>query len=44
MRNCSNPKTIKIRDDYLIVEGTKLYNSLPREIRQYDGSYLGFKN
>ena len=27
-----------------MVEGSRLYNSFPRRITEYDGSYLGFKN
>ena len=30
--------------DSLLVEGAKLYNAVPKEIRAYDKSYLGFKN
>ena len=41
---CSNEMIMKLRDDSLLVEGAKLYNSVPMFIRSYDGSYLGFKN
>ena len=33
-----------IRDRTIMVEGAKIYNMVPRRIREYDGSYLGFKN
>ena len=35
---------MKLRDDSLLVEGAKLYNSVPMYIRAYDDSYLGFEN
>ena len=41
---CSNKRVMQLRDDTLLVEGALLYNSVPQEIRKYDGSYLGFKN
>ena len=33
-----------LRDRTILVEGVKLYNSVPRKIREYNRSYLGFKN
>ena len=33
-----------LRDRSIMVEGVRLYNSVPRKIREYNGSYLGFKN
>ena len=33
-----------LRDRTLLVEGVKIFNMVPRKIREYDGSYLGFKN
>ena len=33
-----------LRDRTLLVEGVCLYNVVPRRIREYNGSYLGFKN
>ena len=35
---------MRLRDDSLLVDGAKLYNLVPRCIREYDGSFLGFKN
>ena len=35
---------MRMRDDSLMIEGAKLYNSVPMNIRSYDGTYLGFKN
>ena len=34
----------RLIDRTLMVEGVKLYNSVPRKIREYEGSFLGFKN
>ena len=33
-----------IRDRTILVEGAKIHNMVPRRIREYDGTYLGFKN
>ena len=33
-----------IRDRTILVEGAKIYNMVPHRIREYDGTYLGFKN
>ena len=33
-----------LRDRTIVVEGERLYNAVPRNIRENDGSYLGFKN
>ena len=33
-----------LRDRTILVEGAKIYNMVPRKIREYSGSYLGFKN
>ena len=33
-----------IRDRSILVEGARIYNMVPRKIREYDGTYLGFKN
>ena len=41
---CKNQRIMRLRDDSLLVEGAKLYNSVPRCIREFDGSFLGFKN
>ena len=43
-KTCINPKIMKIRDNSLMDEGARLYNSVPRKIRNYDGTYLEFKN
>ena len=33
-----------LRDRSIQVEGVRLYNAVPRKIREYNCSYLGFKN
>ena len=33
-----------LKDRTLLVEGVKIFNMVPKKIREYDGSYLGFKN
>ena len=42
--NKGSEHVMKLIDRTLMVEGVKLYNSVPRKIREYDGSLLGFKN
>ena len=43
-KKCVSAKVMRLRDDSLMIEGAKLYNSVPMEMKSYDGSYLGFKN
>ena len=43
-KKCVSEKIMRLRDDSLMIEGAKLYNSVPMNIRSYDGTYLGFKN
>ena len=42
--NKGSEHVMKLIDRTLMVEGVKLYNSVPRKIREYDVSLLGFKN
>ena len=43
--NSKIPKSaLSLRDQSLAVHGGKLYNLLPRDIRDFEGSKEGFKN
>ena len=37
-------RAMTLRDSTPLVEGAKLYNAVPQDIREYNGSYNGFKN
>ena len=42
--NRGTDHTKSLVDRSLLVEGSRLYNSIPRRIREFKGTYLGFKN
>lgn len=45
MRGNKGADSVKtVRDRSLLVEGCRLYNAVPRRIREYYGDFLGFKN
>ena len=41
---CKKDSVKSLRDRSILVEGVRLFNAVPRKIREYSGSYLGFKN
>ena len=43
-QKCCNAVIMRIMDDSLLVEGARLYNSVSKDIRKYNGSYQGLKN
>ena len=40
---CAKDSVKELRDSTLMVEGALLFNSIPRQLREYGGRFLGFK-